>query len=201
MPPPPVLAKPDQLPADRPNVAKDNVETLLAATSASSEAVAVSAPSATPVAFPFVVISEDEPWWTSRWLGPLLMVLGLISLLIATRPVGMTALLARRSRAPGPEEPLNTLSDFDPQTHPHHGRHAPALRHGERQIAQHQWKARPSGPANPEPANPEMAFQEAIRMLTDFDAASIGARPGALTRRVAAAPITGKTGARVYRTS
>jgi hypothetical protein len=208
VPSPPVLAKPDQLPLEHPNVSRDsdapqdsnvrqdNVETLLAATAAGSEAVAVSASPAGTVAVP-VATGEDVQWWTSRWIGPLLMGLGLMSLLGAARPLRGAALLTRSVRAPEAEDRLSLRSDSDSEAHLHHRRHVPAIRHGTRPIAEHQRKSRP-----PRPASPDMTFHEAISLLTDFDAASLDARPGALTqKRLDAAPASGKTGAYVSRMS
>jgi hypothetical protein len=199
VPPPPVLAKRDRLPSEQPDVRKDdvrndNVETLLAATPASSEAIAVSASPASAVAVP-VDIGEDVQWWTSRWIGPLLMALGLMSLVVATRPLQRAALVTRSVRAPEAEERLGRYSDSESQAHLHDRRHAPAMRHGARQIADHQRTSRQSGPANP-----DMTFQDAIRMLTDFDEASFDARSGALTPRpLDAAPASGKARAYVSR--
>jgi hypothetical protein len=214
VPPPPILAKPDakpdpkpdpkpdQLPSDRadapqqPDVPKDNVETLLAAAPASSEPAAASVPPATTVAFAMVT-GEDEPWWRSRWLGPMLMGLGLISLLIATLPVRRPSLVARNVRAPEPEEPLSVLSDSDPQTDLQHYRPSPAMRSGGRQIAGRERNSRPSSPGHP-----DRSFQEAIRALTDFDPASVEASPGALTpRRPDVAPASRSTRTYASRTS
>jgi hypothetical protein len=199
VPPPPVLASPDQRTPDQPKAAdpdprqdsQDNVETLLAATPADSETVAVSAPSATPVAVPFAT-GDNARWWTSKWFGPLLMALGLISLLIAMRP-----LLPRSVRAPEPEDRLNPLLESDSQTHLQHLRQATPMRPGARQIAGHQRRSRPSAAGNP-----GMTYQEAIRLLAEFDSASVEARPGALTpRRLDAAPVSGKATAYVSRVS
>jgi hypothetical protein len=175
VPPPPVLLQPNPPPSEQSNVRRDNVEALLAASPASSEAVAASAPTATTVALA-LVMDEDRPWWMSSWFGPLLMALGLISLLFATRPFQRIALVTRRVQAPDMEDRLSLISDFDSQAHLHHRRHAPAMRNGTRQIAEHQRMSRPS-----DPADPDITFQEAVRLLTDFDAAPVETRRGALT--------------------
>jgi hypothetical protein len=177
VPPPPVLAKPDQPASDQADVPRDNVETLLAATPASSEAVAVSAPAVANVAVPFVT-TDDGPWWTSRWIGPLLMALGLISLLIATRPLQTVALVARRVRAPEPDDRPSPPSDASSQAHLQRRRLEPTMQHGTRQFVEQQRARKPSGPADP-----DMSFQEAIRMLTDVDVASVEARPGIVAER------------------
>jgi hypothetical protein len=177
VPPPPVLVQPDPSPPEQSNVRRDNVEALLAASPASSEAVSASAPAATTVALAFVT-GEERPWWMSRWFGPLLIALGLISLLVATRPFQWVALVTRRVQAPEVEDRLSPISDFESQAHLHHRRHAPAMRNATRQIAEHRRMSRPSGPTNP-----DITFQEAVRLLTDFDEASVETRRGALTSR------------------
>jgi len=192
VPPPPVLVQADPPPSEQSNVRRDNVEALLAASPASSEAVAASTPPLTTVALA-VVMDEDAPWWRSRWFGPLLMALGLISLLFATRPFQRVGLITRRVQAPELEDRLSPISDFDSQAHLHHRRHAPAMRNATRQIAEHQRMSRPSGPADP-----DITFQEAVRLLTDFDAAPVETRRGALTPRrpdFASRPGTSRTSA------
>jgi hypothetical protein len=86
VPPAPVAAKPatDQLTLDHPTPHLVDVETLLAA-SAASDAVAASAPQATPVAVPIAEAGDDGREWTATWLGVLLIALGFVSLLSSSR--------------------------------------------------------------------------------------------------------------------
>jgi hypothetical protein len=177
VPPPPVLAQPDPLPPQRSDAPQDNVESLLAASPASSEAVAVSEPVVANLAIP-IVTGEDGPWWTSRWFGPLLMALGLMSLLIAMRPVRTVAQVTRRVRDPEFDDRPGPSSDDRSHAHLQRRRPAPAMPHGARQFAERQRMLRASGPADP-----DISFQEAIRMLTDVDPASVGQRPGPVAKR------------------
>ena len=62
-----------------------DVETLLAAAPAASGAVAASAPPAIPAAFPIAEAGDGGWGWTANWLGMLLMALGLVSVLSASR--------------------------------------------------------------------------------------------------------------------
>lgn len=183
VPPPPVLAQPDPLPPQRSsapqdsNAPQDNVETLLAASPASSEAVAASAPAVANLAI-LTVTGEDGPWWTSRWFGPLLMALGLMSLLIAMRPVRTVAQVTRRVRDPEIDDRPGPSSDARSHAHLQRRRPAPAMQQGARQFAERQRMLRASGPADP-----DISFQEAIRMLTDVDPASVEPRPGPVAKR------------------
>jgi hypothetical protein len=88
VPPPPVVAKQaatDQLTPDHPTPRQVDVETLLAAAPAASDAVAASARPATPVAVPIAEAGDDGRGWTATWLGVLLMAMGLVSLLSSSR--------------------------------------------------------------------------------------------------------------------
>ncbi|WGD53195.1 hypothetical protein QA641_04495 [Bradyrhizobium sp. CB1650] len=94
--PEPVVPMPatDQLTPDRPTPRQVDVETLLAAAPAVSEAVAASVPPAT-VAFPIVEAADDGRGWTATWLGVLLMVLGLVFILSSSRTVRGALLVGR----------------------------------------------------------------------------------------------------------
>lgn len=81
----------DRLTPDRITPRQVDVEALLAAAPAASDVVDASAPSATPHAFPAVEASDDE--WGWRWLGVLLMALGLASVLASSRAVRGAVLL------------------------------------------------------------------------------------------------------------
>jgi hypothetical protein len=87
VPPAPDIAKPatDQLTPENPTPRQVDVETLLAAAPAASDAVAASVPPATPVAVPIAEAGDDGPGWTATWLGVLLMALGFVFLLGASR--------------------------------------------------------------------------------------------------------------------
>jgi hypothetical protein len=80
VPPAPVVAKPatDQF---APQV---DVDTLLAAAPAASDAVAGSVPPPTPAAVSVAEAGDDGQGWTPTWLGVLLMSLGFVSLLISS---------------------------------------------------------------------------------------------------------------------
>jgi hypothetical protein len=80
----PVVAQPatDQL--DHPTPSQVNVETFMAAPSA-SDAVAASVPPVTPVAVPSTEVGVDGGGGTATWLGMLLIALGLVSLLSSSR--------------------------------------------------------------------------------------------------------------------
>jgi hypothetical protein len=86
VPPVPVVAKlaTDQLTPHHPTPPQVDVDTLLAAAPAASDAVAVSVPPSTPAAVPIAEAGDDGQGWTTTWLGVLLMGLGLVSLLIAS---------------------------------------------------------------------------------------------------------------------
>jgi hypothetical protein len=75
----------DQLKPDRPTPRLVDVETLLAAAPAASDAVAASVPPAPPVAFPIAEAGDDGQGWTANWLGMLLMAMGLVSILSSSR--------------------------------------------------------------------------------------------------------------------
>jgi hypothetical protein len=71
----------DQLTPDHPMPRQVDVEAILAAASAASDAVAASV----PPAFPIAEASDDRWGWTANWLGMLLMALGLVSVLSSSR--------------------------------------------------------------------------------------------------------------------
>lgn len=106
VPPPPVLAKPgaDQPAPDQPAPPRHvDVEKLLADAPAASDE-AGSAPPATPVAGPGAKADGGGGWMTSgssptRWLGVLLMALGFVALLSASRTL-RRALWPGRTRDP-----------------------------------------------------------------------------------------------------
>ncbi|WP_245309814.1 hypothetical protein [Bradyrhizobium jicamae] len=83
----------DQLTPDHPAPRRLDAETLLAAAPAPSDAVAVSAPSATPVASPIAEAADDGRDSTATWVGVLLMGLGLASVLGSSRTVREAVLL------------------------------------------------------------------------------------------------------------
>jgi hypothetical protein len=85
VPPAPVVAKlaTDQPTPNDPTPPQVDVDTLLAAAPAASDAVVVSVPPTTPAAV--AVAEEGEgPGWIATWLGALLMGLGLVSLLVSS---------------------------------------------------------------------------------------------------------------------
>lgn len=87
----------DRLTADEITPRQVDVETLLAAAPAASDVVAASAPSATPLAFSTAEAGDDGWGWT--WLGMLLMALGLLSVLSASRTIRWGVLLHQLSFA------------------------------------------------------------------------------------------------------
>jgi hypothetical protein len=199
VPPPPVLAKPDQLKPDQltrdatnpgeddphqNNPREDNVETLLAATPVNSDSVAVSVAPATHVAVP-TGTREDGPWWTAPWLGPLLIGLGLVLLVSPTRPLRKFVRLAARLPAREAEgRPDLPRSESDSQIRPHDHDHTQAVPPRARRMPEHHRRPRPFGPGNR-----DLTFQEAIGALTEFDAISVEARSTPFTPRHAdAAP-------------
>ena len=97
VPPAPIVAKPasDQLAPDHPTPRQVDVETLLAAAPAASDAITASVPSATPVAVPIAEAGDDARGGTATWLGVLLMALGLVSLLSSSRTVRGAVLVGR----------------------------------------------------------------------------------------------------------
>jgi len=103
VPPAPVVAKPA---TDQRAPRQVDVETLLAAAPAESDAVAASAPQATPVAVPIAEAGDDGRGWTATWLGVLLMALGFVSLLSSSRTL-QGAVWARRQLGDliGPNRP------------------------------------------------------------------------------------------------
>ena len=85
--------KSDRLMPDQRTPRQIDMETLLAAAPAAKDAVAVSAPAAAPAIFPAAEASDDGQGWMATWLGVLLMALGLVSVLIASRPLRDAVLL------------------------------------------------------------------------------------------------------------
>ncbi|MDH2347609.1 hypothetical protein [Bradyrhizobium sp. SSUT77] len=86
----------DQLTPSHPTQRQVDVETLLAAAPAASDAVAVSVTPASPVAFPIAEAGDDGRGWRANWLGMLLMALGLVSVLSSSRTVREAMLLRDR---------------------------------------------------------------------------------------------------------
>jgi hypothetical protein len=86
VPPALVAAQPatDQLTPDPPKPLQVDVETFMAAPSA-SDAVGASVPPVTPVAVPSTEVGVDGGGGTATWLGMLLIALGLVSLLSSSR--------------------------------------------------------------------------------------------------------------------
>jgi hypothetical protein len=94
VPPAPVeMLATDRLTPDHRAPREVDVETLLAAAPAARGAVAASVPKAGPVAFPIAEAADDGLGWTATWLGVLLMALGLVSILGASRPLREAVLL------------------------------------------------------------------------------------------------------------
>jgi hypothetical protein len=79
----PLSKRANRLTADEITPRQVDVEALLAAAPATSYVVAASAPSATPLAYSTAEAGNDGWGWT--WLGLLLMALGLLSVLSASR--------------------------------------------------------------------------------------------------------------------
>jgi len=184
VPPPPVLSKPDQLKPDDSNPRGSSLEPLFAATPAGSDATAVSVPVATPVAAPIVEASDERGWWTSPWLGPLLMALGALVLLLSPIwPRRRAVLFAENSwSAEGEDRPGRLRSEFDPRTPPRDRRHTQAAsRPTPRRPRETIEEQRPS--RSPGQRTQDVTFQEAIKALTDFDAIPIDGRSAALPPR------------------
>jgi hypothetical protein len=83
----------DQPTPDRRTPRQIDVETLLAAAPVAREAVAPSVPAVAPVAFPVAEAADDEWGWMATLLGVLLMALGLVSVLGASRTLREVVLL------------------------------------------------------------------------------------------------------------
>lgn len=83
----------DRLTPDHRTPRQVDVETLLTAAPAARDAVAVSVPTAAPVAFPIAEAADDGRGWMATWLGVLLMALGLVSVLVSSRTLREAALL------------------------------------------------------------------------------------------------------------
>jgi hypothetical protein len=94
VPPAPIEnLKTDRLTPDHRTPRQVDVETLLTAAPAARDAVAVSVPTAAPVAFPIAEAADDGRGWMATWLGVLLMVLGLVSVLVSSPPLREAVLL------------------------------------------------------------------------------------------------------------
>jgi hypothetical protein len=78
---------------DRRTPRQVDVETLLAAAPATTDAAAASVPPAVPFAFPIVEAADDGRGWMVTLLGVLLMALGLVSVLGSSRTLREVALL------------------------------------------------------------------------------------------------------------
>ena len=85
--------KTDRLTPDQRTPRQVDVEKLLAAAPAARDAVAVSVPAAAPVSFALAGAADDGPDWMATWLGVLLMALGLVSVLVSSRPLREAVLL------------------------------------------------------------------------------------------------------------
>jgi hypothetical protein len=85
----------DQVTPERPTPPQLNEEALLAAAPAAPDAVDTSANSTAPVAVPTPEASEHERWSTESWLGVLLMALGGVALLGASRKRRRAAQIGR----------------------------------------------------------------------------------------------------------
>ncbi|WP_247783034.1 hypothetical protein [Bradyrhizobium sp. 170] len=93
VPPAPIEnLKTDRLTPDHRTPRQVDVETLLTAAPAARDAVAVSVPTAAPVAFP-IAEAADGRSWMATWLGVLLMALGLVFVLVSSRTLREAALL------------------------------------------------------------------------------------------------------------
>jgi hypothetical protein len=88
----------DQLTPDHRTPRQIDVEALLAAAPAASDAVAASVRPAAPVAFPIAEAADDGRGWTATWLGVLLMALGFVSVLGSSRTVREGRAVARLMR-------------------------------------------------------------------------------------------------------
>lgn len=186
VPPPPVLTKPDQPTADQPDPrqdnVKDNVEALLAATPANSDSIAISTSPVTPVAVPVAGAGEDGRWWTVSWIGPLLMALGLLLLLGSTMPLRRAVLVVRNLWAQGRLALIR--SDGDSQPCPSYHGHAQARPRACRPAIADRSRSATSGQSSQ-----DMSFQEAVKVLIDFDIITV--EPGSATlspRRLESAP-------------
>jgi hypothetical protein len=85
--------KTDRLTPDHRTPRQVDVETLLTAAPAARDAVAVSVPTTAPVAFPIAEAADNGRGWMATLLGMLLMALGLVSVLVSSRPLREAVLL------------------------------------------------------------------------------------------------------------
>jgi hypothetical protein len=168
VPPPPVLSKPDPSKPDDSNPPQSDVERLFAATPADSDTAAVSVPAATSVVDPIVATGDEQRWWTSPWLGPLLMVLGGLMLLLSWRRSHRRTALVAEGLWPAEWEDRPPLRlDFDLPTDPRERRYAQATP----RPAPPRPRQTVEGPRTsmPHAQRKRDAFQEAITALTDLD--------------------------------
>ena len=94
VPPAPIEnLKTDRLTPDHRTPRQVDVETFLTAAPAARDAVAVSVPTAAPVAFPIAGAADDGWGWMATWLGVLLITLGLVSVLVSSRTLREAVLL------------------------------------------------------------------------------------------------------------
>ena len=94
VPPAPIEnLKTDRLTPDHRTPRQVDVETFLTAAPAARDAVAVSVPTAAPVAFPIAGAADDGRGWMATWLGVLLITLGLVSVLVSSRTLREAVLL------------------------------------------------------------------------------------------------------------
>ena len=87
MPPAPIKPATDQLTPDHSTAPQVDVERLLATASSADDNVGLSERPSPRVADPIAETSESEQGWTATWLGVVLMALGLVSLLSASRTI------------------------------------------------------------------------------------------------------------------
>jgi hypothetical protein len=90
-----------QLTPDHPTPRQVDVETLLAAAPAASDAVAASVPLAPPVAFPITETGDDGRGRMANRLGMLLMALGFVSVLSSSWVLWGAGLLRQLKEHPG----------------------------------------------------------------------------------------------------
>jgi hypothetical protein len=116
VPPAPIVAEPasNQHTPDHPAPRQVDVETLLAAAPAASDAVPASLPRATPVAVPIAEAGDSGRGCTATWLGVLLMALGLVSLLSSSGTLrgAVLGFGDRRRLIPQPQHDAYPDGDF-----------------------------------------------------------------------------------------
>ena len=113
--------KTDRLTPDQRTPRQVDVEKLLAAAPAARDAVAVSVPAAAaPVTFALAAATDDGPGWMATWLGVLLIALGLVSVLVASRPLRDAVLLRgwREDGVGGHRDAINVSLRSKRDVHP-----------------------------------------------------------------------------------